>query len=891
MLRSSILWHSEGTPMYANRRRLLSTLVSFALVCGLMVAPGRAAARPAGQEHLPDLQTIIPTNSFSVVNTPEGREFRYTHLVYNNGPGPLEIQPFYDDAIGGYRGRQLILTHDAAGRWSQVRDRRVPDTFIFHAEHGHFHFPLASFGLYAVAPDGGFGKPVALSPKIGFCIDDSYIYNSGLEHSGAFLGNRTSCSDPTGLRGISVGGADEYDYRDPGQAVPIDGLADGTYWFRAMTDPNNDMVELDESNNETDVLVTIAKGRVTAGRVLHPDTTPPSGSFGTPREGQVVRATVPLTVSAPAAGIRRVDFVVDGDVVGSSTGSKGSFAFNWRTTSVVDGEHWLSARITDSRGRVGNTGVRSVIVSNATPPPSGTPLALTRSVSQDGHDAQTSPALTGLKGGELLLAFVGADGPSGAPQTAAVSGGGLSWTLARRANGQPGTSEVWKAVVPKGPGDIRVTSTPTVSGYDQSLTVLAFEGSAGIGATSGSGATTGPQKTSLKTSRAGSWVFGVGNDWDVAHARTVGTGQTMRHQWVNTARGDTFWVQSQTRPTAKAGTAVTLNDTAPTTGHWNLTAVEVLASTYAPPKPDKTPPTVKITDPEAGAKLRGTIAIGATAADNVGVASVQLLVDGKKLGKDAKPPFTVDWNTRKASKGAHTLTAIALDAAGNSGRSNGIKVRVDNSGPAPATILIEKKVTRNGSGTLKSPAITTRHSKDLLVAFVALDGPDASAQSAKVKGAGLTWKLVKRSNTQAGVAEIWTARAKGKLKRKSVTATPARSGFVGSLTVLAFRNAKGAGVAGASGAPSGRPSIYLPAVSAASWVFAVGNDWDGAVARKPVRGQVLQQQWLANPPGDTFWVQSTAKPTTKAGLVTITDVLPTTHRWNLAAVEIKAVHG
>lgn len=162
---------------------------------------------------------------------------------------------------------------------------------------------------------------------------------------------------------------------------------------------------------------------------------------------------------------------------------------------------------------------------------------------------------------------------------------------------------------------------------------------------------------------------------------------------------------------------------------------------------------------------------------------------------------------------------------------------------------------------------------------------------AKVTGAGLTWTLVKRSNTQAGASEIWTAKAKGKLKKKSVTATPAHSGFVGSLTVLAFRNAKGIGVAGASGAPSGEPSIYLPAVSAASWVFAVGNDWDGAAARTPVSGQVLQQQWLADPPGDTFWVQSTTKPTTKAGLVTITDVLPTTHRWNLAAVEIKAVNG
>ena len=105
-----------------------------------------------------------------------------------------------------------------------------------------------------------------MSPKIGFCIDDSYIYNSTIEHSGTFIGSRSSCADPSGLRGISVGGADEYDYRDPGQAIPIDGVPDGTYWFKAMSDPNNDVVEANESNNETDVKVTIHIGDVTVGR-------------------------------------------------------------------------------------------------------------------------------------------------------------------------------------------------------------------------------------------------------------------------------------------------------------------------------------------------------------------------------------------------------------------------------------------------------------------------------------------------------------------------------------------------------------------------------------------------------------------------------------------------
>ena len=98
---------------------------------------------------------------------------------------------------------------------------RVPDAFVFHAAHGHFHFPLAAFGLYAVAPDGGIGAPVAVSPKNGFCIDDSYIYDNTVVHAGAFIGTKGSCADPTTLRGLTVGAADEYDFRDPGPGDPV----------------------------------------------------------------------------------------------------------------------------------------------------------------------------------------------------------------------------------------------------------------------------------------------------------------------------------------------------------------------------------------------------------------------------------------------------------------------------------------------------------------------------------------------------------------------------------------------------------------------------------------------------------------------------------------------
>jgi hypothetical protein len=52
---------------------------------------------------------------------------------------------------------------------------------------------------------------------------------------------------------------------------------------------------------------------------------------------------------------------------------------------------------------------------------------------------------------------------------------------------------------------------------------------------------------SLVTTRNNSWVFGVGNDFDNAIARTPGSGQSLVHQFLAPI-GDTYWVQMQNAP-------------------------------------------------------------------------------------------------------------------------------------------------------------------------------------------------------------------------------------------------------------------------------------------------------------------------------------------------------
>jgi subtilisin family serine protease len=103
-----------------------------------------------------------------------------------------------------------------------------------------------------------------------------------------------------------------------------------------------------------------------------------------------------------------------------------------------------------------------------------------------------------------------------------------------------------------------------------------------------------------------------------------------------------------------------------TLGNSSSAAISVTVNNSVP---DATPPTASVTSPANGATVSGNITVSVTAADNVGIASLDLLVDGTSAGTDTAAPYTFKVNTAKWVKGAHTLQARARDAAGNVGLS------------------------------------------------------------------------------------------------------------------------------------------------------------------------------------------------------------------------------
>ena len=116
---------------------------------------------------------------------------------------------------------------------------------------------------------------------------------------------------------------------------------------------------------------------------------------------------------------------------------------------------------------------------------------------------------------------------------------------------------------------------------------------------------------------------------------------------------------------------------------------------------DTTPPTVSMTAPANGATVSGSIALSATAADNVGIVGVQFLVNGAATGaEDTSSPYSVSWNSTTVANGSYSLAARARDAAGNQTTSTAITVTVNNTTAPPAAGLISAYSFNEGTGSI-----------------------------------------------------------------------------------------------------------------------------------------------------------------------------------------------
>ncbi len=210
--------------------------------------------------------------------------------------------------------------------------------------------------------------------------------------------------------------------------------------------------------------------------------------------------------------------------------------------------------------------------------------------------------------------------------------------------------------------DIRVLE---YSGLDPVSPLHAVSASTGTSATSSSG--------TLTTSVANVLLV-AGN---VVQTSTAGAGASFTNRIITNPDGDI----AEDRVVSATGS---FSATAPLTSSspW---VMQMAAFRAAGLPADTTPPTVAVTSPAANATVTSTIAVTASAADNVSVLGVQFFVDGAPIGVEVlDPPYSTPWDTTTSAPGTHNLTATARDAAGNTATSLPVPVTVQGLTPADA---------------------------------------------------------------------------------------------------------------------------------------------------------------------------------------------------------------
>ncbi|MBU6400542.1 MAG: fibronectin type III domain-containing protein, partial [Verrucomicrobia bacterium] len=167
--------------------------------------------------------------------------------------------------------------------------------------------------------------------------------------------------------------------------------------------------------------------------------------------------------------------------------------------------------------------------------------------------------------------------------------------------------------------------------------------------------------------------------------------------------GNGFTDTTTTAATATYMVRAVKLETTPSGSYYNASegAFSAPGGSSTPPPVTTTPPTVALTAPANNAAVSGsTVTVSATASDALGIASVQVQLDGTNLGAPLTvAPYSLTWDTTTAANGSHNLAAIATDTAGNQATATPVAILVNNSVPGSSTTSSTNSSTTTAGNT------------------------------------------------------------------------------------------------------------------------------------------------------------------------------------------------
>ena len=224
---------------------------------------------------LPDLVSYLHEYSVAeVVATPDGTEFfalRFAGFVTNLGDGPLDLRgnpQLADDAdLTSHDVWQRALTID--GDWVNLTKPPID----FEVDDGHDHFHVMGIVEYSLWDTSGTVE-ISSGAKVGFCLIDvaerpDLHPNPGPKRHEQWDPDNYYCQSGRPRAkilhmGVSEGWQDIYSFSETFQWIDVSDVQPGYYRIGQRADPDNVIVESDETNNE---LVLTQRWQVVPGYV------------------------------------------------------------------------------------------------------------------------------------------------------------------------------------------------------------------------------------------------------------------------------------------------------------------------------------------------------------------------------------------------------------------------------------------------------------------------------------------------------------------------------------------------------------------------------------------------------------------------------------------------
>ena len=225
---------------------------------------------PWSNDDLPDLVTAAPDGvQPATVKFWDGEDIfiiRFNGHISNHGGGALHMEGNpQSDAPLSERLDQRV-TPDDGTTWYDLA--KYPNV-IYEESDGHEHWHVQELMEYALWTEDQYNSwdtsmvPAIPASKVGFCLVESEpspsfggaaapeVYdNDYSQWCGSGKDDYTGGPDITHLRmGISSGWRDTYDFITNLQWVEVSDAVPGVYYLSALTDPNDEVVEADETNN------------------------------------------------------------------------------------------------------------------------------------------------------------------------------------------------------------------------------------------------------------------------------------------------------------------------------------------------------------------------------------------------------------------------------------------------------------------------------------------------------------------------------------------------------------------------------------------------------------------------------------------------------------------